>query len=147
MTAIGTLRVRHGDGTESTIELVSDVVLGRDLSADVVLTDPSGQVSRRHARIVIRGTEAVIEDLMSTNGTFVNGERLDGPYALRAGDKVELGTCTLEFVPATPPAFGGFTIRLVSRICSTVTAGLATALYGMTFRYKRPFARSHVYST
>ena len=70
---------------------MSDVVLGRDPSADVVLTDPSGQVSRRHARIVIRGTEAVIEDLMSTNGTFVNGERLDGPYALRAGDKVELG--------------------------------------------------------
>ena len=60
MTAIGTLRVGQGDGTESTFELVSDVVLGRDLSADVVLTDPSGQLSRRHARIVIRGTEAVL---------------------------------------------------------------------------------------
>ena len=104
MTSIGTLRVGQGDGTERTFELVSDVVLGRDLSADVVLTDPSGQVSRRHARIVIRGTEAVLEDLMSTNGTFVNGERLDAPYALRAGDKVELGACTLEFVPAAPPA-------------------------------------------
>lgn len=104
MTAIGTLRVGQGDGTESTFELVSDVVLGRDPSADVVLIDPSGQVSRRHARIVIRGTEAVLEDLVSTNGTFVNGERLDAPYALRAGDKVELGACTLEFVPATPPA-------------------------------------------
>ena len=104
MTAIGTLRVGHGDGTEGTFELVSDVVLGRDLSADVVLTDPSGQLSRRHARIVIRGTEAVLEDLMSTNGTFVNGERLDAPHALRAGDKVELGACTLEFVPAPPPA-------------------------------------------
>src|SRR5687768_10616802 len=104
MTAIGTLRVGQGDGTESTFELVSDVVLGRDRSADIVLTDPSDQVSRRHARIVIRGTEAVLEDLMSTNGTFVNGERLDAPYALRAGDKVELGACTLEFVPAPPPA-------------------------------------------
>jgi EmrB/QacA subfamily drug resistance transporter len=120
MTAIGTLRVAHGDGTESTFELVSDVVLGRDLSADVVLTDPSGQVSRRHARIVIRGTEAVIEDLMSTNGTFVNGERLDGPYALRAGDKVELGACTLEFVPATPAAptragsVGEGTLKIIS---------------------------------
>lgn len=120
MTAIGTLRVGQGDGTESTFELVSDVVLGRDLSADVVLTDPSGQLSRRHARIVIRGTEAVLEDLMSTNGTFVNGERLDGPYALRAGDKVELGACTLEFVPAPPPAptrtgsVGEGTLKIIS---------------------------------
>src|SRR5918911_4294507 len=100
MTAIGTLRVAQGDGAERTFELASDVVLGRDPGADIVLTDPSNEVSRRHARIVIRGTEAVLEDLVSTNGTFVNGERLDGPYVLRAGDKVKLGGCTLEFVPA-----------------------------------------------
>src|SRR5271156_2329050 len=104
MTAIGTLRIAQGDGAERTVELVSDVVLGRDANADIVLTDPSGQVSRRHARIVIRGTEAVLEDLGSVNGTFVNGELLDGPYALRAGDKVELGGCTLEFEPVTAPA-------------------------------------------
>src|SRR5687767_7129579 len=120
MTAIGTLRVAQGDGTELTLELESDVVLGRDAGADVVLVDPSGQVSRRHARIVIRGTEAVLEDLMSTNGTFVNGERLEGPYALRAGDKVSLGACSLEFVPAPPPApvrpasDGEGTLRIVS---------------------------------
>src|SRR4051794_2435434 len=100
MTAIGTLRVAQGDGADRTLELASDVVLGRESGADVVLTDPSSQVSRRHARIVIRGTEAVLEDLVSTNGTFVNGQRLDGPYVLRAGDKVTLGGCTVEFVPA-----------------------------------------------
>ena len=103
MTAIGTLRVAHGDGAERTFELVSDVVLGRGPGVDIVLTDPKGQVSGRHARIVIRGSEAVLEDLVSTNGTFVNGERLEGPHVLRAGDKVRLGGCTLEFVPATPP--------------------------------------------
>src|SRR5437870_5045755 len=103
MTAIGTLRIAQGDGTERTFELVSDVVLGRDTGADVVLIDPSAEVSRRHARIVIRGTEVVLEDLGSSNGTFVNGERLDEPYALRAGDKVTLGACTLEFVPAPAP--------------------------------------------
>src|SRR5256885_11432318 len=105
MTAIGTLRVAQGDGVERTFELVSDVVLGRDPGAEIVLTDPSNEVSRRHARIVIRGTEAVLEDLASTNGTYVNGERLAGePYALRAGDQVKLGGCTLEFVPAPAPA-------------------------------------------
>ena len=132
MTAIGTLRVGQGDGTESTFELVSDVVLGRDRSADVVLTDPSGQVSRRHARIVIRGTEAVLEDLMSTNGTFVNGERLDAPYALRAGDKVELGACTLEFVPATPPAptRTGTAVEGTLKIISGTGAGESTTVHG-----------------
>jgi len=132
MTAIGTLRIAQGDGAERTFELVSDVVLGRDKGADVVLTDPSGEVSRRHARIVIRGTEAVLEDLGSSNGTFVNGERLDGPYALRAGDMVELGGCTLEFVPAPAPA----TTRSGSDGEGTLTiisgwgAGESTTLHG-----------------
>ncbi len=102
MTPIGTLRVAQGDGTERTFELASDVVVGRHANADVVLNDR--QASRRHARIVIRGTEAVLEDLMSSNGTFVNGQRLDGPYVLRAGDKVQIGDSTLEFVPAAAPA-------------------------------------------
>jgi EmrB/QacA subfamily drug resistance transporter len=102
MTAIGTLRVAQRDGAGQTLELESDVVIGRDPTADVVLHDR--QVSRRHARIVIRGTEAVLEDLVSSNGTFVNGERLDGPYVLRAADKVNLGDSTLEFVPAAAPA-------------------------------------------
>src|SRR5919205_4069611 len=104
MTAIGTLRVSQGDGAERTFELVSDVVLGRDPGADIVLTDPTNEVSRRHARILVRGTEAVLEDLVSTNGTFVNGQRLDGPYVLRDGDNIELGGVTLEFVPTPAPA-------------------------------------------
>ena len=132
MTALGTLRIGQGDGAESTFELVSDVVLGRDTSADVVLIDPSGQVSRRHARIVIRGTEAVLEDLMSTNGTFVNGERLDAPYALRAGDQVELGACTLEFVPATPaaPTRTGSDGEGTLKIISGTGAGESTTVHG-----------------
>ena len=81
---------------------------------------------------MIRGTEAVLEDLVSTNGTFVNGERLDAPYVLRAGDKVELGGCTLEFVPATPPAptrtgsDGEGTLKIISG----PGAGESTTLHG-----------------
>jgi EmrB/QacA subfamily drug resistance transporter len=131
MTAVGTLRVAQGDGAERTFELVSDVVLGRESGADVVLTDPSGQVSRRHARIVIRGTEAVLEDLVSTNGTFVNGQRLDGPYVLRAGDKIKLGGCTLEFVPATAPAptLSGSNGEGTLTIISGTGAGESTTLH------------------
>src|SRR5271156_6536758 len=132
MTAIGTLRIAQGDGAERTVELVSDVVLGRDANADIVLTDPSGQVSRRHARIVIRGTEAVLEDLGSVNGTFVNGERLDGPSALRAGDKVKLGGCTLEFVPAPAPVRtrSGSEGEGALTIISGWGAGESTTLHG-----------------
>jgi EmrB/QacA subfamily drug resistance transporter len=100
---VGTLRIVDGEEAGRTIELVSDVVLGRGASADVVLTDSSGEMSRRHARIAIRGTEAVLDDLQSKNGTFINSERLDGPQRLRAGDKIELGAYTLEFIPAVAP--------------------------------------------
>src|ERR1700683_124298 len=130
MTAIGTLRIAQGDGAERTFELVSDVVLGRDTSADIVLTDPSGELSRRRARIVIRGTEAVLEDLGSSNGTFVNGERLDGPYALRAGDKVQLGGCTLEFVPAPARTRSRSDGEGTLTIISGSGAGESTTLHG-----------------
>ena len=132
MTAIGTLRIADGDGAERTVELTSDVVLGREADADIVLTDPSRQVSRRHARIVIRGTEAVLEDLVSSNGTFVNGERIDGPYVLRAGDKVTLGGCKLEFVPAARAAVPvtGRDDEGTLKITSGAGAGESTTLHG-----------------
>ncbi|MEA2167729.1 MAG: hypothetical protein QOF76_1029, partial [Solirubrobacteraceae bacterium] len=101
--AVGTLRIVQGDGAESTLELVSDVVIGRDSTADVVLVDPSGEVSRRHARISVRGEGAVIEDLGSSNGTYVDGKRLAEPYALRGGETIKVGTCTLQFTPAPRP--------------------------------------------
>ena len=69
---------------------------------------------------------------MSTNGTFVNGERLDAPYALRAGDKVELGACTLEFVPATPsaPTRTGSAGEGTLKIISGTGAGESTTVHG-----------------
>ena len=72
-----------------------DQVLGRDASADITVPDPA--VSRRHARIH-RGADAVwMEDLGSTNGTYVNGDRLTVPYRLRDGDEVKLGNTQAIF--------------------------------------------------
>jgi len=48
-------------------------------------------VSRRHARIAWTGTGYIVEDLGSTNGTFVNGERVSGPRMLQSGDRLQLG--------------------------------------------------------
>lgn len=67
----------------------SEQFIGRDLNNDIVIND--AEVSRRHARIFLQGTSYVIEDLGSTNGTYINGQRLMGPYVLRPGEIITLG--------------------------------------------------------
>jgi pSer/pThr/pTyr-binding forkhead associated (FHA) protein len=76
-------------------------IAGRDQTADVRLESP--RVSRRHARIAVRGRRVVIEDLGSKNGTFVNDTRLTGAAPLASGDHVRIGPFTLVFrVDAAP---------------------------------------------
>lgn len=65
-------------------------VFGRDPSCDHVLPHP--EISRRHARILRTAQGLLIEDLGSTNGTFVNGQRITKPVLLKEGDTVALGT-------------------------------------------------------
>ncbi len=66
-----------------------ETVIGRDESAD--LTIPSQAVSRRHARLLREGDGYVLEDLGSSNGTFVNNQKLTGRRQLRSGDQIRLG--------------------------------------------------------
>lgn len=78
------------------------LVLGRAAECDVPVDSP--RASRRHARVTAEGDRAVLEDLGSKNGTFVNGERIDGPRTLRPGDRIEVGGvavtfCRVESVP------------------------------------------------
>ncbi len=67
----------------------NELFIGRDLSNDIVINDP--EISRRHARLFTQGNTFVLEDLGSTNGTFVNGQRLMGPNVLRPGDVITFG--------------------------------------------------------
>jgi predicted component of type VI protein secretion system len=64
-------------------------VLGRDPGSVVRIDSP--RASRRHAVIHVSGDEAVVEDLGSKNGTFVNGTRVQSPTLLRDGDRLEVG--------------------------------------------------------
>jgi hypothetical protein len=70
-------------------------LLGRDTEAAVCLDAAS--VSRHHARILVEGARATLEDLGSKNGTTLNGERLRGTRELRDGDTLRLGHVQLLF--------------------------------------------------
>jgi pSer/pThr/pTyr-binding forkhead associated (FHA) protein len=69
-------------------DLESDVTIGRE-GCDVVLHDP--EVSRRHAALRTTPEGPAVEDLASSNGTYVNGERIEGVRSLREGDVVRFG--------------------------------------------------------
>jgi pSer/pThr/pTyr-binding forkhead associated (FHA) protein len=70
------------------------VVVGRSHACDLTLA--SADASRRHAEIVAAGEGFAVRDLGSTNGTFVNGERIE-EHALRPGDRIQIGASTITF--------------------------------------------------
>ena len=74
---------------------VSDVtVLGRSDEADVILQDP--YASDFHMRLVAQENDLMLHDLGSTNGTYVNGRRVNVPTAVRRGDTIQIGKTVLE---------------------------------------------------
>jgi DNA-binding winged helix-turn-helix (wHTH) protein len=64
-------------------------IIGRTGDADICIDRTA--VSRCHARILVQGSTATIEDLGSKNGTFLNGQRLGGPALLTNGDEIWIG--------------------------------------------------------
>jgi DNA-binding winged helix-turn-helix (wHTH) protein len=70
-------------------------VFGR--AGDVLITLPSSKVSRRHARIVISGDRAVLEDLGSRNGTYLGNRRIESAVDLKNGDRIGIGPALLIF--------------------------------------------------
>jgi hypothetical protein len=69
--------------------------LGRSRQCDVTVDDPN--VSRTHAEVRPRGGSWVLSDLGSTNGSRLNGHRVEGSEVLKPGDEIELGTTVLQF--------------------------------------------------
>jgi hypothetical protein len=73
-----------------------ELVVGRSRDVDLVLIE--GMVSRRHARFVLMDDGLSVEDLGSTNGTFVNGKQVTGRHLLAESDRILVGTAILKVV-------------------------------------------------
>src|SRR5258708_32499183 len=83
-------------GGEFPLKQEKQIVIGRSGELDVVLAED--MVSRKHAKISTQGGKIVIEDLGSTNGTFVNGEK-SKHARLKGGDRILIETALLRLVP------------------------------------------------
>ena len=87
------LRMLRGVPPDATFVVRARTTVGRGKQNDVVLSDP--RVSREHARIETEGRTPMIFDLDSTNGTFIDGERIRGRSHLRTGDVLTFGNTQL----------------------------------------------------
>ncbi|MDE0750242.1 MAG: FHA domain-containing protein [Acidimicrobiales bacterium] len=77
-----------------TVAVEDEITLGRAAGCGITVDD--GHVSPLHARLFRAGGHLVVEDLGSTNGTYVNRERVESPTALGSGDHLQVGDIVLE---------------------------------------------------
>jgi hypothetical protein len=91
------LRVESAAGLRagSAYDLSDGALLGRGEQADIQLEDTFA--SSQHARLAPHGDVMVLEDLGSTNGTFLNDEQLRGPQPLHPGDRIRIGDSSFTF--------------------------------------------------
>jgi hypothetical protein len=90
-------------GGEFPIAVDKQILIGRSSDLDMVLVED--MVSRKHARIAMQTDQIWIEDLGSTNGTFVNGEKIKRAR-LKEGDRVLIGTSILKLIAGDAPRDG-----------------------------------------
>jgi pSer/pThr/pTyr-binding forkhead associated (FHA) protein len=91
------LAVVEGPDAGKEFELSGTMTVGRE--GDIVIEDP--EISRRHASLSWDGSALTVQDLGSTNGTFVNGERIQ-LRTLRAGDRVAFGKTEMTVETEAP---------------------------------------------
>jgi len=91
------------DGSQESFSLPSNVtVIGRRNDCDLHI--PLMRVSRRHCQLNLNGETAKIRDLGSHNGTYLNGERIDGETPIKAGDYLQVGPLVFQLQIDGKPA-------------------------------------------
>jgi hypothetical protein len=89
--------------TGRTHELIAEkTTVGRIEENTFQVADPS--VSSRHCEVLLRGTEVVVKDLNSTNGTFIEGQQISGEAVLKPGQILRLGQVQMRLESGTPAA-------------------------------------------
>src|SRR3569623_759372 len=83
-------------GGEFPLRMNREIIIGRSRDLDMVIVED--MVSRRHAKITSSEAEVFIQDMGSTNGTFVNGEKIAGKALLHEGDRILVGTSIIKVV-------------------------------------------------
>jgi hypothetical protein len=78
-----------------------ELLIGRSPSCRVRIDHPA--ISRRHAKMMVLGSQVELEDLGSRNGVFVNGERLQGRQTIQVGDRIAIGNAEFQLVRADEP--------------------------------------------
>jgi pSer/pThr/pTyr-binding forkhead associated (FHA) protein len=86
--------ITEGPAKGKTLTLDGEVTIGRSDKCTLVLDDT--YVSQVHARLFARGDSVMVEDLGSTNGTYLNRRRITAPAELQRGDQVKIGKSVLE---------------------------------------------------
>ena len=104
----------------SPVEVTADrsVVIGR--SSECGFAIPADDVSRQHSEVFFSGDGFSVRDLGSTNGTYVNGQKIEGDRRLASGDRIELGSNEVTFCEV-----GGE----LERLAPTATEGGATVIF------------------
>jgi pSer/pThr/pTyr-binding forkhead associated (FHA) protein len=77
-----------------TFDLADELTIGRAAGCQIPLDD--SYASQLHARLFRRDSEILVEDLGSTNGTFLNRKKVDSPVPIRKGDRLQVGKTVLE---------------------------------------------------
>ena len=95
------LHLTGGSGPSKWIELKKKTVIGKREDTDVVLTE--GGISRNHCEIYADRDGYYVKDLGSTNGTYVNGNKIQGSIRLKEGSVITLGPYRLAFIEKSKP--------------------------------------------
>jgi FHA domain len=128
------LRVVSGPAAGKTVDVEGEIVIGRE---DTDLEIDDDEISRRHAVVRRHANRLQVEDLGSTNGTYVDGNRIAEPTLLGGGAEIKLGMTVLVVegvLPVSEPSgdLVGAQPRNVTRVSPAISTGAPQAAAGAT---------------
>ena len=109
------LVVLSGLPPKAVVLPAGSIVAGRAPDVDFPLVHV--EISRRHCRFTCEGEDCTVTDLGSVCGTTVNGTRIDGPVALKPGDRIGIGPAVLAFGRGEPPTINEGAAAAVAAGC------------------------------